>query len=218
MIGLTVILPLFISMGFLLISLVYGLNLHVQAYSLCYQTGAKIQKQLKEQLIRLLSMNPKAKNLRLRRKKAENFLKEALLTGNPVVVDVAVKRLMLVKNLQKIFSMRQKRILLNSRMVVKKEWRKFIIQSKKLKSRFQKKENNFPLAVVRKPQTSLSPDYIPMAHFSENQKMRIGWTMNIFQNLPSFIKEFFHFNRVSQHHCTVSLENIHSDFRVRLMK
>ena len=218
MIGLTVILPLFISMGFLIISLVYGLNLHVQAYSLCYQTGAKIQKQLKEQLIRLLSMNPKAKNLRLRRKKAENFLKEALLTGNPVVVDVAVKRLMLVKNLQKIFSMRQKRILLNSRMVVKKEWKQFIIQSKKLKNRFQNKENNFPLAVIHKPQTSLSPDYIPMTHFSENQKMRIGWTMNIFQNLPSFIKELFHFNRVSQHHCTVSLENIHSDFRVRLMK
>ena len=103
MIGFTVILPLLISMGFLFISLVYGLNLHVQTYSLCYQTGAKIQKQLKEKLIRLLSMNPKAKKLRLRRKKAEVFLKKALVTGNPAVVDFAVKKLMLVKNLQKIF-------------------------------------------------------------------------------------------------------------------
>ena len=218
MIGFTVILPLLISMGFLLISLVYGLNLHVQAYSLCYKTGAKIQKQLKEKLIRLLSMNPKAKNLRLRRKKAESFLKKALVTGNPAVVDFAVKQLMLVKNLQKIFSMRQKRILLHSRVVVKKEWKQFIFQSKKLKSRFQNKENHSPLAVVRKPKTSLSPDYIPMPHFSENQKIKLKWTMNIFQNLPSFIKELFRFNRVSQHHCTVSLENTHSGFRVRLMR
>ena len=103
-------------------------------------------------------------------------------------------------------------------MIVKTEWKKFIAQSKRLKSRFQKKENNFPLAVVRKPQISLSPDYIPMPHFSENQKIKIGWTMNIFQNLPSFVKELFHFNRVSQHHCTVSLENTHSGFQVRLMK
>ena len=218
MIGFTIILPLFISIGFLFISLVYGLNLHVQAYSLCYKTGAKIQMQLKDNLIRLLSMNSTAKRLRKRRKRAESFLKRSLLAGNPAVVNFAVKQLMLVKNLQKIFSMRQKRIILKSKMVVKTEWKKFIMQSKKLKGHFQKKENKTPLAVVRKPKTSLSPDYIPMAHFSENQKIKMRWTMNIFQNLPSFIKEMFHFNRDSQHHCTVSLEKILSSFQVRLMK
>ena len=218
MIGFVVILPLFISMGFLFISLVYGLNLHVQSYSLCYQTGAKIQMQLKEKLIRLLSMNPKAKNLRLRRKRAEILLKKSLLTGNPTAVSFAVKKLMWIKNLQKIFSIRQRRIILQSQMIVKKEWQKFVIQSKKLKNHFQKKENKTPLAVVKKPKNSLSPDYIPMKNFSENQKIKIRWTMNIFQNLPSFIKELFYFNKVSRHHCTVSLERFFSRFQVRLMK
>lgn len=217
MIGFVIVMPVLISIIFLFLSLIYGLFHHAQAYSLCYKTGARIQLQLKEKLLQLIRMNPKAQKLRHQRKKAEKQLQKSLLSGNPAAISAALKYLTMVKGLQKAFSFQQKKIFLESRMVIQKEWRKFKVKSQRW-MRFERKNmKTQPLAVLKRPQKSSSPDYALMPFFSENQKLAVSWKMNVFDKLPDFVQQKLSLNRYSEHSCTVSLRDAVQNFEIQLM-
>ena len=210
--------PLFISIFFLSFSFLLVLKRHNQAYFLCYTKGAKMQQTLQGHLKKLIRMNTQAKILRLRRNIAEWRYKVALVSLEPVNISKAWKHLQEIKSLQKFFSKKQKNILQKSKRDLQVQWLAFKLKSKKYIYNVRKTFNSAPLAVRKKPVSSDSPDYVPVHNFSENQKIKISWSMNGFALVPQSLQKILGLKGISYHHCSISLEGLKGGFQIKLMK
>ena len=209
---------LMISVFFLFFAYFIGLKHYTKSYSLCYKTGARIQLQLKKHLKKLIQLNPKAKKLRLKRKQAQKALKKATRSGNSAAIAAAVAYLISVKMEQKVFALSQKRIFSASRRLINKEWEQLKSEASSFMKNLTKTQVQTPLAVKKRPFNSDSPDYIPVNFFSKAQNLKIAWSMNIFQQLPQYVKDGIGQGEVSQHSCSVSLRQRGSYFYIQLMK
>ena len=210
--------PLFISIFFLSFSFLLVLKRHNQAYFLCYQTGAKIQKTLQGHLKKLTGMNTQAKVLRIRRNIAELRYKTTLMSLDPINISKAWKHLQKVKLSQKSFSQKQENILRQAKISLQTQWQAFKLKSKKYIYNVRKTFALAPLAVRKDPLSSDSPDYLPVHGFSEKQTIKISWSMNGFALVPQTLQERLGLKGISYHHCSVSLDDSVGGFHIRLMK
>ncbi|MDE0151163.1 MAG: hypothetical protein OXK80_01525 [Bdellovibrionales bacterium] len=213
-----IISPLFISIFFLSFSFLLVLKRHNQAYFICYKTGANIQNTLREHLQKLTSMNTQARILRIKRKIAELRYHSALASLDPVNILQARKRLQKVKFEQQSFSNKQERILKQAQISFQTQWKTFKLKSKKYIYNVKKTFHLQPLAVRKKPAESDSPGYVPVEGFSEKQKIKISWRMNGFALIPQKLQEHLGLKGISDHHCSVSLEDLTGGFQMKLMK
>ena len=210
--------PLFISVFFLSFAFLLVLKRHNQAYFLCYKAGTKIQKTLQGHLKKLMGMNLQAKGLRIQRNIAELGYQAALISLEPISISKAWNHLQKVKLSQKTFSKQQEIILQQAKISLQTQWQVFKLKSRKYIYNVRKTFNSAPLAVHKKPVSSDSPDYVPVRDFSENQKIKISWSMDGFALVPHLLRRSLGLKGISYHHCSVSLEGLKGGFQIKLMK
>lgn len=215
---LLILTPVFVSVFLLSFSFLLVLKRHNQAYFLCYKTGAKIQKTLQGHLKKLIRMNTQAKLLRIRRNIAELRYKMALMSLEPLNISKALQSLQEVKKSQKLFVQQQEGILKQAKISLKIHWQGFKLKSRKYIYNVRKTFNLEPLALRKEPSSSDSPSYMPVPDFSENQKIKISWSMNGFALVPQSLKKSLGLKGISHHHCSISLEGLKGGFQIKLMK
>ena len=215
--ALVIVFSVFFSAMLLLIAMSYGLKHSNQVYSLCYQTGALIQNQLKNNLIQLLKLNPKATELRIKRKQAEIQYQKALATGLLPYIKVAKAQLEWVKAKQRVHVVRQKKWIKKSQVDIQTDWIRFKNRSQKWIQK-ARKIKQIPLAVETHPSNSDSPDYVLQKNFSKKQQIKMIWDMNIFDQVPKPVKDLFSLGVSKKHQCAVSLSYQRQQFFIQLMK
>ena len=114
-------------------------------------------------------------------------------------------------------TLKQTRILEKSRLDVTKHFKHFKIKIfKKYKAMVFNHDNfvhhrPFPLAVIKKPAKGVvafsgsPPTYLLKFKFSKKQKVSFFYRFYLHQDLPSWIRKQFFFNKLSHYHCSATL-------------
>ena len=215
LVSLITFIPFLIILSFFLFLFIQGIHERTKTFSLCYRSGAVIQKKMQTQIRQLVALNKMAAFLHFQRKFSEHAIEAAQLF--PLALPPLYAQLNLVIAAQQTLSKKQKIILKTGEQI-------FNAEIRKLKFKFMKigysvrYENKNPMALKKVPAQSKSPSYVPMDNFSEKQKIKIKWKMNPSKNLSAHIKNMFNLNRKKQFECSVSLNSLKNFFSIKLMK
>ena len=183
--------PLLISLFFCMRLLFLFLKVHQQSHFLCQKELLNSQFKTLKQLKKLFSLNAKAKNLQMKRKRAEENLKSALATGDPFILSKAQIALLQIQTAQNLFHRKQKyhlhkiQILMNE---PKTRLKNTLKESEALLSSYLFFSNE--PAISPHPPHSASPTYKPDWNFSEKQTIKALWTFDLKSLVGKDIQNF----------------------------
>lgn len=187
---LLVLLPLLLTVGAIVAVVLLSLKAYSFSHHACRSSLLEGQRQLAVPVNKLISLNPRAKNLRAARKKAEVALKAAMATANPKAVAAAKAALAIVKERQYSLRAQQNRLLMTakhsarlSRFKAEKTIRKSGPALVK-----QVQVSSFPIALYQSPFASITPDYLSKAPLESRQKAFARWQISLVVWIPKWLR------------------------------
>ena len=182
LIFLMLILPLFVSLLFFLYSFFQSLKVYNRSLTACYLTSMIAQKQMSSPIKAILKLNPKAKRLREKLKKAQKKLSLALLSGKSVLIQKAKLKLLEIKRQQFLLMKEQKFYLLSLSKISKKSLEDLKRTLKKMAKKDMRNLRVFKNKDMLKktPKNSLTPDYLPVYNFPDKQALRASFSVKGF--------------------------------------
>lgn len=153
----------------------------LRAQALCVSAATRLQYQLRETLIELTRLNPRATQLRVQRTKADHNLAQALASGNPYAIAAAKAVQTAVILAQTALRGRQQSLLLRAGAERRDHERQLESASRGLPGGKLSSRTYFvrALAVQPIPAGSLSPDYVPVAPFTALQRHEFRFDVNL---------------------------------------
>ena len=178
--------------------------------SYCITTNLKGQKELRETLTKLLSLNNKVLFAHKTRKALEASLVTVTALGLVNLIPPLKQKLKFVQKTQKILIIKQKYLLTQSFLIKRKTFNNFKKQLKKFNI-FNIKEETFykkALAVKEKKEGDKAYTYKPVPDFINYQKSRFSWTIQPFFPLNKSLLWLLPIKQevVSSYSCTASLQ------------
>lgn len=182
---------------------------------LCRSAHLEDQKQVAALLQQLLDLNPKAKDLREKRRLAEEALDAAMSSGQPYAIAVAQAGKTLVIGMQTVLDLQQRQLIGNSnrllyqghssmqqqlRQTIKKD-----LASLKpfIKSSFELKSNSPPQLAVRPDKPDLAPVYNTYPDIEERQALAHQWQYSL--DVAGFLETFLHGKQSFEKNCAVTV-------------
>jgi len=160
--------------------LVYNTKIELnQELKSCVEFSTEFNRKRRDQISKLISLNPKAKSLRQKRKTAEHIYK----TAPPQAKPAALAALQSVKLAQKIFQTHQLKILNQIKLTSKRV--KFMSKRK----RYQIIKGPYSNMLKSTPKNSDSPDYKPVWGFPMQTMFAIQKKFLINTKLPMFFQK-----------------------------
>ena len=196
-----ILVPLFTSIIFVSTSMMMALKHRTSAYSHCYKTGFRMQKKMNKQIKKLLVLNKEVKEIK-DETKGSSFTDFFL-------DDDDEERLEEIRE-------EQKDILKKSRSLISKEWRKYKRSASHLIQNPYREQKIAPVAMFVIDYKF--PQYQMPFNFSKKQKIDIHWTMNIFQFVPKWIRDYLNLNQTSKHSCSVTLKGKREKLNVQFVR
>ena len=196
--------------GFLGITLMaIGIKDRTLLQSLCFKNTLETQKQLKKKLISLLDLNKKVISLRKKKKSIQATLIAAPMLGLAHTIPFWKTLLQFVEARQKKIRLKQHLILIESRRIKLKMFRKFSNKIKKVKAKNVKSHTLYqkPLALFKKRLDSHSYLYFLLPQFSKRQSITLSWESNPFSHLNGWLLNGLNLkiNSFYKNKCTATL-------------
>ena len=216
--ALLVMLPVFLTGLMGLCTLLFCLKNYNLSQSFCISQALQSQRDNKQKLTELLSLNPRANSLRTRYRRHLRWLKKHLKTGNLVSAGVIAARIKAIQwqrvklhhRQQKIFHQSLKKIKQNVEQFHKKM---LYFASQRIKARYLKP---YPLA-VRATGSRLAPTWQLAPGFSQKQTVALFWDMPLYRFLPDWLKRWlFKPDVFSSHRCSATLKKNKGHLQVAL--
>lgn len=185
-------LPLFLSLFFSFRWVFVLLRAHHQAHFFCQKLLLQTQKGVLLELRKLFRLNPKARVLQIKHKRAKEKLKEALISGNPLFIAQAKVFLDKVEASQVLLNKRQEKHRQKAETLM-------LLYGEDLKEKFKKGGLPSPLnfffsqkslILKKSPSFSLSPVYSPPPFFTQKQALKASWTLEGKDFLPLDLKKW----------------------------
>lgn len=216
--ALLVMLPVFLTalMGFC--SLIFCLKNYNLAQSWCISSALQSQRQMKQKLTELLSLNPRADSLRNQYRYHLRWLKKSLKAGDLVTAGLVASRIKTIQLQRMKLHHRQQKIFHQSLKKMKESVRRF--HKKMLYFSSVRKPAQYlrpyPLA-VKATGSVLAPSYKIPFSFSAKQKLSLFWDMPLYRFLPGWLRRWlFKPDLFSSYRCSATLKGNHGHFQVAL--
>ena len=190
MIFLLSFLPLFVSLFFAFRLMFVLLKNHHHSHFLCQKQLLKTQKEVLVELKRLFRLNPKAKALQMRYKRAKAKFHLALVSGKPLLIAKAKLSLKRIELSQLLLNQKQNIFIekANHSMFVYAEEFKRVFKEENIPDPFYFSFSKKRLILKKSPIGSLSPIYSPPPFFAQKQALSLRWSLNIKDLLPFDLK------------------------------
>ncbi|MCB0389730.1 MAG: hypothetical protein KDD58_00495 [Bdellovibrionales bacterium] len=185
MVLLVIILPGFFLLWTLSLEVYKFLSFKERSVHVCRQELLKYQEINLKGLQRLVSINPQAQQLRIKRKIAEAAYSLAKKSKQPYAIAAAWGNLKLVIAEQKTFSLIQKSIISSTEALAWKQLhqaRQNIFQLHFIHNYPLSHQQNF-LAIKKMPRNSLTPDYILRSNFEKKQNVTLLWPLTFLRKI-----------------------------------
>ncbi len=176
------LLPILLACFFTFSGYHWFLYSHIQYSNLCRKHLIELQKQRKQKINQLMSLNPKATYLRTQKKKIKTLLLAA--THNPALLSALQVKLKYIYIQQIKLQRRQKKILRESTLLTQN---KLLLLQKHLPPPHHSK-GKVGLAVLPRPISSISPNYHRQPFFTEKQKFSFHWLLSSQEIFPSWLQ------------------------------
>lgn len=186
------------------------------AQSLCVNSAAKTQKELRVPLEKLLRMNPQAKTLRARRSQADLRLQQALMSGNPGAISAARLAQQVVILQQTAFHTKQIALFTDAARIRSQNERELRQRTTGLPALdFAAPRTGQSLALEPRPFNSPSPDYFPVLGFESLQQQHFHFTIDVFREFP-FLKNL-KINPNQRTECSVTLKERNGEWGIQIL-
>ncbi len=178
--------PLFFSVGVLILTSHRIITKYTEAQRLCREHVLEAQQILGKNLKALLDLNPRAKALRVE----ENALRTALLAARAFPPVAAVLQARLNVNLTQQGVLRAQQELL----ITSGKARAYSVLSQ-LRAKIHSANHSFPvLKVYKTPQNAIAPDHDTLPFFENVQTIRIRWSLPLSHFIPQIVLNLFKSN------------------------
>ncbi len=164
----------------------------LKASNICRRTLLNGQDQIKNQLRKLIKLNPKARRLRAQIVSARKAYKIALRSNYAPAIATTAARLSYVKLQRKLLAARQELIKYNAQSISIKYKNQFEQKMRTIKGNMNLNVSLIPFAIEKVQKTNLTPDYKTKNFFSEKQSVKAQWTIKNYNF--TFMKDLFNLN------------------------
>ncbi len=178
------------------------------AQSLCVKAVLLLQSELKRDVEELLKLNPLARRLNQRRRKAEHAMRAAVKTGNPLSLKIAGAALVAVTAEQLALRARQEAIFLRADR--RRERARSDLVRASSRPVTGRRYFHRSLALEPEPPAALTPEYKPVQEFTLAHQHRFRLTVEL---APDFVRRSF----VQATECSASLEEKEGKWRGKII-
>lgn len=205
-VALTIWLPVFLNLMIVVVVIANVVLVRAKTNTLCFKSSLSLQNQLRQELVQLMKLNPKAKKARAFRKISEANLKAALASKLPAwIIEAQAQRALAIAQQMQI-RQQQQQLLQKARRFRIEFTQKIKLQMRALDARARTQSETQNLAVIPVPPTDLSPDYLPSLAFEKTQAQTTTYKFSIFQGAPQWISKNFSYLPQQAHQCSASLK------------
>lgn len=197
LVGVIALTPLMVALVACTVGFFLIVKKKLWAQSICVKAAVLLQHDLQKDLEDLLRLNPQARRLNQRRRKAEQAFRAAVKSGNALLVKVAGAAVVSVTAEQMALRAKQETLLLRAGRRRERARSELARES----SESVRGQRFFPraLAVVAEPPSSLTPEYKPAPAFAQAQQHRFQFAVEL---APEFLRRSF----IQTTACSASLQ------------
>lgn len=213
MVSLVALVPLLLLVIVTIAAVQLALKRKLSAQAICVGEGLKLQAGLRTTLDSLLNLNPKAQALRAEHAAAVRAVQVAIATANGPGLVAARAALAGVEAAQVALAARQKSLLMQAR------WQRGEAKHRMERALRPLNPQQFNsgqrlsapgLAVVPKPSTSITPDYVPVPNFSRQQSQSFSFSLDLGSR-------FLPLSWIQSAHCEVTLKGKEKAWQLQVL-